>query len=226
LRWYRNSTRVFSTDYRNDRECIVTFPFPPIPSNAFPFIPIPIFQFKSYFHFYDIPIRLFTFPSHSKNTHRTRKCKCKQSTVEQQKNSSAENWASIVEKQHSQYSENQTKIFLRTFFKMLCTLWWNGKTVNKYLGIFFLIGLGVIHIPIYLNCHSFPFPFLSWYLFPFLWYSREIPIASPILAVISITDAARIVCGQHIRVTVGWRLSVRPSVPSIDSSSGARRVYC
>ena len=118
------------------------------------------------------------------------------------------------------------KIFLRTFFKMLCTLWWNGSTVNKYLGIFFLIGIGVTHIPIYLNCHSFPFPFLSWYLFPFLWYSREIPIASPILAVISITDAARIVCRQHIRVTVGWRLSVGLSVPSIDSSSGARRVYC
>jgi len=63
---------------------------------------IPIPNFKSYSHYRGycgIPIGLFPFPFHSQtHTGKTIKCKCKQTTVEQQKNSSTKNWISNVEK--------------------------------------------------------------------------------------------------------------------------------
>ena len=48
---------------------------------------------------------------------------------------------------------------------MLCRLWWNSATVHKSVGIF-PMGIGVIHIPIYVHYHSFPFLFPSWSLIP------------------------------------------------------------
>jgi len=59
----------------------------PFQRSQFPFLPTPIPKFKTYSHSHGIPIWLFPFP----NTHRkTTKWKCKQSTVEQQTNSSTE----------------------------------------------------------------------------------------------------------------------------------------
>ena len=62
--------------------------------------------------------------------------KCKQSTVEQQKNSSAENWTTIVKKIKILESPftilwKWDKTFLQSSFKMLFQLWWNSATVQK-----------------------------------------------------------------------------------------------
>ena len=56
------------------------------------------FQIQVLFPFHGIPTALFPFHPFPNRNDKTIKCKCKQSSVEQQKNSSTEKWASITEK--------------------------------------------------------------------------------------------------------------------------------
>ena len=68
----------------------------PIPMQSIP-IP-PHSQIQVLFPFHGIPTALFPFHPFPNMNDKTIQCKCKQSSVEQQKNSSTEKWASITEK--------------------------------------------------------------------------------------------------------------------------------
>ena len=69
----------------------------PFPCNQFQFLPIPIPKFKSYSHSHGIPNMVVPIPITFPNT-QGKKSTCKQSTVEQQKNSSTKKLDIIVEK--------------------------------------------------------------------------------------------------------------------------------
>jgi len=70
-------------------EFLHSYSYLQFPCSHLPFLPIRIPKFKSYSYSDLIPIGLFTFPSHSETQI------AKQSTVEQLKNSSTENWTSV-----------------------------------------------------------------------------------------------------------------------------------
>ena len=114
----------------------------------------------------------YSHPRPIPNTHsKTVKCKCRQSTVEQQKNSSTGNWTSVV------------KIYLKILYTLF-TIFWKLRSIDQNTGkytigilpkasvhcttifvqFFSHVNRGHSYIPIFVHSHSFPFPFASWSL--------------------------------------------------------------